>query len=90
MKSYSEFFPTKLPNEALLIIFSYLSWFEMLTFWSLNNRINNLTCSIISINDNRKNNGIVIKNSGLSYDKYYLRLLPFLNHSSLLSFCSGI
>ncbi|CAF2020803.1 unnamed protein product [Rotaria magnacalcarata] len=79
-----------LPNEVLIIIFSYLSWLEMLTLWPLNHRISNLICSIISINDNRQNSGIVIKDSGLSYDKYYLRLLPFLNHSSLLSFCSCI
>ncbi|CAF1262166.1 unnamed protein product [Rotaria magnacalcarata] len=79
-----------LPNEVLLIIFSYLSWFEKLRLWSLNNRINNLICSIISINDNRQNSGIIIKELGLSYDKYYLRLLPLLNHSSLLLFCAAI
>ncbi|CAF4257417.1 unnamed protein product [Rotaria magnacalcarata] len=62
----------------------------MLTLWSLNNRINNLICSIISINDNRQNSGIVIKEPGLSCDKYYLKLLLFLHHSSLLSFCSCI
>ncbi|UJR38485.1 hypothetical protein I4U23_031153 [Adineta vaga] len=76
-----------LPNEILLFIFSYLSWYEILNFWSLNNRINNLICSVISITDNRQNSGIIFKEPGLSYDKYYSRLLSFLNHST---FCSYI
>ena len=62
----------------------------MLNLWSLNSRINNLICSIISINDNRQNSGLVIQESGLSYDKYYLGLFEFLNQRSLLSFCSCI
>ena len=77
-----------LPNEVLLIIFSYLSWLEMLTcLWSLNNRINYLICSIVSKNDNKKSSGIIIKESGLSYNKCYSRLFPLFNHSS---FCSCI
>ncbi|CAF2810470.1 unnamed protein product [Rotaria sp. Silwood2] len=80
-----------LPNEILLIIFSYLSWLEMLTsLWSLNNRINYLICSIVSKNDNKKTSGLIIKESGLSYNKCYSRLFPLFNHSSLLSFCSCI
>ncbi|CAF2116520.1 unnamed protein product [Rotaria magnacalcarata] len=78
-------------NEVLLSIFSYLSWLELLnSVWSLNNRINYLICFLVSINNRKKNSGISIKQLGLSYNECYLKLLPLLNHSSLLSFCSSI
>ncbi|CAF2099858.1 unnamed protein product [Rotaria magnacalcarata] len=42
-----------LPNEIFLNIFLYFSWDEVLiSFWSLNKRINNLICSIFEINKN--------------------------------------
>jgi len=80
-----------LPNEILIIIFSYLSWLEMLdSLWSLNNRINYLICSVVSINNDKQKNGIIIKESGLSYNKCYSKFFSLFNHSSLLSFCSSI
>ncbi|CAF0999753.1 unnamed protein product [Rotaria sp. Silwood1] len=70
-----------LPNEILLYIFSYLSWFDMLTsLWSLNIRFNSLVCSTLSINDN-------LLTLGLSYNKCST-LLPLIFKSS--SLCSSI
>ncbi|CAF1550330.1 unnamed protein product [Rotaria magnacalcarata] len=80
-----------LPNEVFIIIFSHLSWLEMLTsLWSLNNRINNLICSIVSMNDSKRKSGLIMKDLGLSYNECHSRLLPLLDHSSLLPFCSSI
>ncbi|CAF4968342.1 unnamed protein product, partial [Rotaria sp. Silwood1] len=75
-----------IPNEILLHIFSYLSWFDMLTsLWSLNMRLNSLVCSILSINNNRLNSGILITH-GLSYNKCCSILFPLiLNSSSVYS-----
>ncbi len=74
-----------LPNEILLDIFSYLSWFDMLiSFWSLNNRLDSLVCSILSINDNRLNSGLLFTHD-LSYDKYFTMLLPLISNCSSLS-----
>ncbi len=74
-----------LPNEILLQIFSYLQWFDMLiSFWSLNNRLNSLVCSILSINDNRLNSGLIFTR-GLSYNKYSATLFPLISNSSFLS-----
>ncbi len=75
-----------IPNEILLHIFSYLEWFDMLTsLWSLNMRFNSLVCSILSINDNRLNSGLLITH-GLSYNKCCSILFPLiLNSSSLYS-----
>lgn len=77
-----------LPNECFLHIFSYLSWFDMLiSFWSLNTRFNSLIYSILSINDNRLNSGLVFT-CGLSYNKYSTILFPLITNSSFL--CSSI
>ena len=74
-----------LPNEILLHIISCLSWFDMLiSFWSLNNRLNSLVCSILSINDNRLNSGLLFTR-GLSYEKYSRILFPLISNSSSLS-----
>ena len=74
-----------LPNEILLHLLSYLSWFDMLTsFWSLNIRLNSLLCSILSINNNQLNSGLVLT-CGLSYHKYSTTLLPMITNSSSLS-----
>ncbi|CAF5180531.1 unnamed protein product, partial [Rotaria sp. Silwood1] len=46
-----------LPSEIFLNIFLYFSWDEVLiSFWSLNKRINNLICSIFLSNNK---NGII-------------------------------
>ncbi|CAF4171686.1 unnamed protein product [Rotaria sp. Silwood2] len=67
-----------LPNEILLYIFSYLSWFNMLTsLWSLNIRFNSLVCSTLSINDN-------LLTLALSYNKCST-LFPLIFKSSSLS-----
>ena len=71
--------------KFLSLWFYYLSWLEMLdSLWSLNNRINCLICSGVSINNDKQKNSIIIEESGLSCNKCYSRLL------SLLSFCSSI
>ncbi|CAF3887456.1 unnamed protein product [Rotaria sordida] len=77
-----------LPNEILLYIFSYLSWYDMLiSFWSLNIRFDSLVCSILSINDRISNSGILIT-QGLSYNKCSSILFPLIINSS--SLCSSI
>jgi len=74
-----------LPNEILLNIFVYFSWDELLiSFWSLNKRINNLIHSIFEINQN----GIIFNKPGLSYKKFSKILLPLIFNS--LSLCSSI
>ena len=76
-----------LPNEIFLEIFSYLSWFDMLIpFWSLNNRLNSLVCSILSMNDNQLNSGLLFTR-GLSCNKYFTILFPLISNSSSLSSC---
>ncbi|CAF4753989.1 unnamed protein product, partial [Rotaria sp. Silwood2] len=73
-----------LPNEILLCIFSHLEWFDMLTcLWSLNIRFNSLICSILSVNNNLLNSGLVIKR-GLSYNKCCSILFPLILNSSFL------
>ena len=75
-----------LPNEIILDIFSYLSWFDMLiSFWSLNLRLNSLACSILSINDDRLNSGLLFTH-GLSYHKYSTILFPMISNCSSLYF----
>ncbi|CAF0836276.1 unnamed protein product [Rotaria sordida] len=77
-----------LPNEILINIFSYLPWFDILTsLWSLNFRFNSLVCSILSINDNQLNSGLLITH-GLSYNKCCSILFPLILNSS--SLCSSI
>jgi len=67
-----------LPNEVLMYILSYLSWFDMLTsLWSLNIRFNSLVCSTIYINDS-------LSTLGLSYNKCSI-LFPLIFKSSSLS-----
>ncbi|CAF5169647.1 unnamed protein product, partial [Rotaria sp. Silwood1] len=57
----------------------------MLTsFWSLNIRFNSLVCSILSINDNRLNSGLLITH-GLAYNKCCSILFPLILNSSPLS-----
>lgn len=74
-----------LPNEILLHILSYLQWFDILTsFWSLNTRFNSVVCSILSINDNQLNSGLLIT-SGLSYEKCSTILFPLIYNSSSLA-----
>ncbi|CAF3847838.1 unnamed protein product [Rotaria sp. Silwood1] len=76
-----------LPNEILLHIFSYFEWFDMLiSLWSLNIRFNSLICSILSINDNRLNSGLITR--GLSYNKCCSILFPLIFNSP--SLCSSI
>ncbi|CAF2901112.1 unnamed protein product [Rotaria sp. Silwood2] len=71
-----------LPNELFLNLFSYFSWDEVLiSFWSLNKRINNLICSIFEINKN----GIIFNKPALSYKKFSKILLPLILNSSSLS-----
>ncbi|CAF0965456.1 unnamed protein product [Rotaria sordida] len=74
-----------LPNEIFLNIFLYFSWDEILiSFWSLNKRINSIICSIFEINKN----GIIFNKPGLSYKKFSKILLPLIFNS--LSLCSSI
>ena len=75
----------RLPNEILVHIFSYLSCFDLLmSLWSLNSRFNSLICSILSMNDNLLNTGLVITR-GLSYSNCYSILFPLISNSPLLS-----
>ncbi|CAF3564796.1 unnamed protein product [Rotaria sp. Silwood1] len=79
-----------IPNEILLMIFSHLSWFELLmSLSSLNKRFDRLICSILSKIDNKSNNGLVIINPGLSYNKCNSILLPLISNP-LLPFASCI
>ncbi|CAF1437661.1 unnamed protein product [Rotaria sordida] len=74
-----------LPSEIFLNIFLYFSWDEVLiSFWSLNKRINSIICSIFEINKN----GIIFNKPGLSYKKFSKILLPLIFNS--LSLCSSI
>ena len=71
------------PNEIFVNIFCYLSWNEMLiSFWSLNKRIDSLIYSIFTINNK---NGIVLNKSGLCYKTFSSILLPIIFNSSSLS-----
>jgi len=66
-----------LPNEILLIIFSNFSWIELLTsLWSLKKRFDFLICSILSRIDNQFNNGLVIIEPGISFNKWNSILIP--------------
>ncbi|CAF3849742.1 unnamed protein product [Rotaria sordida] len=71
-----------LPNEILLNILCYLSWDKILiSFWSLNRRINSLIYSIFSIDKYE----ISFNQLDLSYKKFSLILLPLIYKSSSLS-----
>ncbi|CAF4007600.1 unnamed protein product [Rotaria sp. Silwood1] len=75
-----------LPSEIFLNIFLYFSWDEVLiSFWSLNKRINNLICSIFLSNNK---NGIIFNKPGSSYKKFSKILLPLIFNA--LSLCSSI
>jgi hypothetical protein len=68
------------PNEILILIFSNLSWFEIIrSLWSINQRINSLICSIFSMNK------IVLTQPGLSHIECSSILLPIISKSSCLS-----
>ncbi|CAF4749566.1 unnamed protein product, partial [Rotaria sp. Silwood2] len=70
-----------LPNEILICILSHLFWDEMLiSFWSLNKRLDFLICSTLETN----NNSIIINRPGLSYDKFSRILFPLFSKSSSL------
>ena len=72
----------RLPNEILFMIFSNLSWSQLLTsFWSLNKRFDLLICSVLARVD-RQSNGLLINQSDLSFNKISSLLFPF---SSLTS-----
>ncbi|CAF2052473.1 unnamed protein product [Rotaria magnacalcarata] len=76
-----------LPNEILLKILSYLSWYDMLTsLWSLNIRFDYLACSSFSIDRKLSNTGLVFA-LGLSYNKF-ARLFPLILECP--SLCSSI
>ncbi|CAF4806466.1 unnamed protein product [Rotaria sp. Silwood1] len=71
-----------IPNEILLNIFGYLSWDKILiSFWSLNRRMNSLIYSIFSIDKYE----ISFNQLDLSYKKFSLYLLPLICNSSYLS-----
>jgi hypothetical protein len=75
-----------LPNEILILIFSNLSWFEIIkSLWPINQRINSVICSIFSIDNTRYNNGIVLTQTGLSHMECSRILLPLISKSSCLS-----
>ena len=70
------------PNEIFLKIFSYLSWDELLlSFWSLNERMNSLICSILLID----HNGTIFNRSNLTSMKYFFELVPLIRNSPSLS-----
>ncbi|CAF3698932.1 unnamed protein product [Rotaria socialis] len=74
-----------LPPEILSIIFSYLSWNEILeSFWLLNTRFDSLICSLFSVNKT----GIILNKPGVSYQKFSSTLFPLICNS--LSLCSAI
>ncbi|CAF1409558.1 unnamed protein product [Rotaria magnacalcarata] len=70
-----------LPNEIFHNIFSYLSWDEILvSFCSLNQRINSIIGSVFSIDEK----GIIFNQPGLSYKTFSSILLPLILNSSFL------
>lgn len=70
-----------LPNEIFHNIFSYFSWDEILiSFWSLNQRINFIIGSVFSIDKI----GIIFNEPGLSYKMFSSILLSFIMKSSYL------
>ncbi|CAF3943566.1 unnamed protein product [Rotaria sp. Silwood1] len=72
----------RIPNEILLNIFGYLSWDKILiSFWSLNRRMNSLIYSIFSIDKYK----FSFNQQDLSYKKFSLFLLPLICNSSYLS-----
>ncbi|CAF3323124.1 unnamed protein product [Rotaria sp. Silwood2] len=71
-----------IPNEILLNIFGYLSWDKILiSFWSLNRRINLLIYAIFSIDKYE----ISFNQLDLSYKKFSFFLLPLIRNSPYLS-----
>ena len=73
-----------LPNEILIIIFSDLSWSDLLiSLWSLNKRFDLLICSVLSRTDDQLNSGLVIIEPGLSYNTYNSILFPLISNPFL-------
>ena len=73
----------RLPDEVLLIIFSNVSWSELLTsLWSLNTRFDILICSTLS----KSNSGLIIE-PGLSFTRCHSILFPLISRSSSLLTC---
>ncbi|CAF1411206.1 unnamed protein product [Adineta steineri] len=70
-----------LPSELIVNIFSYILWNDILvSFWSLNQRINSLICLTFSTNKN----GIIINQTGLSYKIFLSKLFPLIFNCSFL------
>ncbi len=68
-----------LPNEILLLILSNLSWSELLTsLWPLNKRFSILIHSALST----INKGLVITESGLSFNKCHSLFYPLSSFTS--------
>jgi len=60
----------RLPNEILLMIFSNLSWVELLiSLWPLNKRFDILIHSVLLNIDNEYNNKFIINEASLSFNK---------------------
>ncbi|CAF3881888.1 unnamed protein product [Rotaria sp. Silwood1] len=71
----------RIPNEILLNIFGYLSWDKILiSFWSLNRRMNSLIYSIFSIDKYK----FSFNQQDLSYKKFSLFLLPLIWKSVMM------
>ncbi|CAF3874562.1 unnamed protein product, partial [Rotaria sordida] len=74
-----------LANEILLIILSYIPWFQIIeSFWSLNKRLN----SLIYLKTLMNNNGIIIHKRFLSFNRYHSIMTSKI--CDLLSFFSCI
>ncbi|UJR35474.1 hypothetical protein I4U23_028230 [Adineta vaga] len=70
-----------LPNELIFLIFSNISWSNILIcFWSLNKRIDQLISSFLS----SRKNGLVFIEPSLSLEKRQTKLFPLISQSSLL------
>lgn len=71
-----------LPNEIFHDIFSYFSWNEILiSFWSLNQRINSIIGSVFSTGKT----GIIFNESAVSCKTFTSTLLPLIQNSLFLS-----
>jgi len=74
-----------LPNELIFLIFSNLSWSNILIcFWSLNKRFDRSICSFLSEVNDKENTGLVFIEPGLSFEKCQKILFPIISQSSLL------
>jgi len=74
-----------LPNELIFLIFSNISWSDiLLSFWSLNKRFDELICSFLSKVNDKENPGFVFIEAGLSFEKCQKILFPLIFQSSSL------